>query len=73
MGKNYVKYFIDYKNDEKVKPLCMLPNMSGHTRSSKCMSFLMSGKFNRIWNKVSNSIKKGFYSESVHNEKYLRK
>ena len=29
-------------------------------------------KFNRIWNTV-NSIKKGFHSGSVHNEKYLRK
>ena len=28
-------------------------------------------KYNKIWYKVSNSIKKGFNSEPVYNEKYL--
>ena len=31
-GKKAFKRFIDYKDDEKVKPLClMLPKMSGYT------------------------------------------
>ena len=29
-------------------------------------------KYNEIWDKVSNTIKKGFDSEPVYNEKYLR-
>ena len=29
-------------------------------------------KYNKIWNKVSNSIKKGFDSEPVYHEKYLK-
>ena len=29
-------------------------------------------KYNEIWDKVSNTIKKGFDSEPVYSEKYLR-
>ena len=41
------------------------------------MSFLIKdyellGKYNRIWDKLNNSIKKGFDSEPVYNEKYLK-
>ena len=41
------------------------------------MSFLIKdgellGKYNEIWEKVSNSIKKGFDSEPVYKEKYLK-
>ena len=32
----------------------------------------MLKKYNKIWNKASSSIKKGFDSESVHNEEYLK-
>ena len=43
---------------------------------TKCMSFLIKDndflkRYYKIWNKVSNSIKKGFDSKLVHNEKYL--
>ena len=39
------------------------------------MSFLIGNeellkKYNEIWDKVSNRIKKGFASQHVHNEKY---
>ena len=38
-------YFIGYKDDEKVKPLCiMLPKMSGSTKNfdeTKCLYFLI--------------------------------
>ena len=41
------------------------------------MSFLIKDnelleKYNKIWDKVSNRIKKGFGIESVYNEKYLK-
>ena len=41
---------------------------------SKYMSFLVKDKellekYNEIWNKISNVIKKGFHSESVYNQK----
>ena len=44
---------------------------------TKYMSFLIKGdelleKYNEIWEKVKNIIKKEFDSESVHNEKYLK-
>ena len=29
-------------------------------------------RFNKIWNKVSNSIKKGFDSETIYNKKFLK-
>ena len=58
----------------------MLPKIIGYTKSfakTKFMSSLMKdaellGKYNKIWNKVSNSIRKGFDSEPVYNEKYLK-
>ena len=44
---------------------------------TKYMCFLIENnelleKQNEIWNKVSNAIKKGFDSESVYSEKYLK-
>ena len=65
--KKGLKYFIGYKDDEKVKPLCiMLPKMSGYTKSfneTKYMSILIKEdelleKYNKIWYKVRDSIKK---------------
>ena len=43
---------------------------------TKYMSFLIKDvalleKYNEIWRKVSNSIKKGFDSQPVHNKKHL--
>ena len=29
-------------------------------------------KYNNIWDKISNTIKNGFYNESLYNEKYLK-
>ena len=58
---------IGYKNDEVVPPLCiMLPKMSGFVRvldKSKNMTFLIKNKlwlkkYNKIWDKVSNTMKK---------------
>ena len=61
------KYFIGHKNDEKVKPFCiMLPKMNGYLENcgeSKYMFFLIKDdelleKHNNVYDKTSNSIKK---------------
>ena len=66
-GKKGFKYFIGYKDERKVRPLCMiLPKMTAYRRDSdetKYMSFLIKDeelleKYNEIWNKVISSIKK---------------
>ena len=65
----------------KIRPLsAFLPKISTYTRDfdeTKYMSFLIKDdellkKYNEIWEKVKNSIKKEFDSEPVYNEKYLK-
>ena len=65
---------------KKIRPLFVfLPKMSQYRRDfdkTKCMSFLikdekLSEKYNKIWKKFSNIIKREFDSESVYHEKYL--
>ena len=54
--------------------------MSAYRRDfdkTKCMSFLIKDeklleKYNEIWKKVSNIIKKKFHSNPVYNEKYIK-
>ena len=54
--------------------------MSAYRRDfdeTKYISFLIKDnllleKYNEIWQKIKNSLKKEFYSESVYNEKYLK-
>ena len=64
-----------------VKKLCKLrPKMSAYRRDfdeTKYMSSLIKDdelleKYNEIWKKVSNSIKKVFDSELAYNENYLK-
>ena len=58
----------------------MLPKMSAYRRDSDENQYFfldkrngeLLQKYNEIWNKVSNTIKKGFDSKLVYNEKYLR-
>ena len=66
-GKKGFKCFTDSTDDEKVKPLfMMLPKMSAYEKcfdETKYMSFLIKYdellvKYNKIWDKVRNSIKK---------------
>ena len=80
-SKKGFKYFIGYKYIKKVRSLrVILPKISAYRRDfdeTKYMSFLIkNGKlletYNKICDKVSNAIKKGFDSELVYNEKYLR-
>ena len=58
----------------------MLPKMSAYRRDfdeTKYTSFMIKNKellekYNDIWEKVRNSIKKGFDGEPVYNEKYTK-
>ena len=58
----------------------VLPKMSGYVKlfdETKYISFLIKdsellGKYNEIWNKANNVIKKGFDSKQVYNEKELK-
>ena len=80
-GKKGFKYFIGYKDGKKIRPLCIfLPNMSAYRKDfdeSKYISFLIKDdelleKYNEIWEKIKNSLKKEFDSEPGYNEKYLK-
>ena len=66
---------------KKIRPLCIFfPKLSEYRKDfdeSKCMSFLIKNeklleKYNEIWKKVTNIIKKEFGSKPVSNEKYLK-
>ena len=78
--KKGFKYFIGYRDAKKISPLCIFfSKVSTYRRDfdgTKYMSFLIKDdelleKYNEIWTKIKNSIKKEFDSEPVHNEKYL--
>ena len=80
-GKKGFKYFIGYKDARKIKPLCIfLPKMSAYRKDfneTKYLSFLIKEdklleKYNEIWEKFKNIIKKECDSEPVYNEKYLK-
>ena len=76
------KYFIGYKEDEIVKPLCIiLPQMSRYIKyfenGGKNMSFVIKDddlldKYNEIWNKIKKTWNKKFNSMSVYDEKYIK-
>ena len=64
-----------------MKPLCIfLPKISAYRKDldeTKYISFLIKDdelleKYNDIWEKVKNSLKKEFDSDSEHNEKHLK-
>ena len=81
----YVKkgfnYFIGYKEDEEGKPLSiLLPKMSGYIKcfdEANYMYFLVEDKkllkvYDKIRDKISNIMQKGFDSEPIYNERYLK-
>ena len=81
--KNSHKYFIGYKDDDVIRPLCIkLPRMIGYVKcfdSNKTMSFKVSDDkllktYNRIWERVSSLMNIGFDSEPVYddNDKYIK-
>ena len=70
------KYFIGYKEDEIVKPLCIiLPQMNGYIKyfenGGKNMSFLIKNnevweKYEDIWDVIKNKQSIKFHSESIY-------
>ena len=81
--KNLFKYFIGYKDDDVIRPLCVkLPQMTGLAR--KCdenatMSFRTNNKqllknYNKIWEKVETLLKIELESKPVYggDDKYIK-
>ena len=76
------KAFIDYREGEIVKSLCIiLPQMSGYIKyfenDSKSMSFLIKDdeewdKQDEIWNVIKDKLGIKFHSESVYEYRYLK-
>ena len=73
------KYFIGYKEGEIIKPLCIiLPQMTGYIRYfEKIMSFLIKdddvlGKYNKIWDKIKETLSIKFNSMPVYDEQYIK-
>ena len=74
------KYFIDYKEDDIVKPLCIiLLQMSGYIKyfenGGKNMSFVIKDvldKYNEVWNKIKKTLKITFQSIPIYNKKYIK-
>ena len=74
------KYFIDYQEDEIVKPLCIiLPEMNGYIKYfenfGKNMSFMLKDgnvldKYNKIWDKIQNKLNIKFHSKPVYEKIY---
>ena len=66
------KYFIGYKEDEIVKPLCIILSlMSGYITyfesTGKNISFVIKdgdvlGRYNEIWNKIKKTLNIKFHS-----------
>ena len=76
------KYFISYKEDEIVKPLCIiLPQMTGYIKyfenGGKKMSFMIKeddvlDKYNKIWGKTKNKLNIKFHSIPVYDRNMER-
>ena len=76
------KYFIGYREDEIVKPLCIiLPKMSGYIKyfenGGKNMSFMIKDgnildKYNEIWDKIKEKLSIKFHSKPVYDQTYIK-
>ena len=76
------KYFIGYKDDNVVRPLCIiLPQISRYIKyfenERQNMSFMIEDdgvlvKYNEIWNKIKKTLSIKFHSTPVYNEKYIK-
>ena len=77
------KYFIGYKEEEIVKPLCLiLPQMTGYIKCfenrGKNMSFVIKDdddvldRHNEIWEKIKEKLNIKFHSIPVYDEKYVK-
>ena len=75
------KYFIGYKDDNVVRPLCIvLPQISRYIKyfenGRQKMSFMIEDdrilvKYNEIWNKIKKTLNIKFHNIPVYNEKYV--
>ena len=77
------KCFIGYINETDAFPIPLrikIPQMNGYVKyfnDNKCMNLLVHDdevlkKYNKIWDKISNLLKKGINSERVYNDKYIK-
>ena len=76
------KYFIGYKEDEIVRPLCIiLPQMNGYIKyfenGGKNMSFLIKNdevweKYEDIWDAIKNKLGIKFHREPIYEKKILK-
>ena len=77
------KCFIGYINETDAFPIPLrikIPQMNGYVKyfnHNKCMNLLVHDdevlkKYNKIWDKISNLLKKGINSERVYNDKYIK-
>ena len=66
-SKKWFTYFVSYEDAKKIKPLCIfLSNMSAYRKNfdeTKYISFSIKDnelleKYNEVWEKVKNSLKK---------------
>ena len=74
------KYYIGYKNDDEIKPLCVImPQMTGYVKyfddGGKNMSFISEclnvyDKYSAIWNKIEKLLKIKFSVNPVRDDKY---
>ena len=80
-GKQDFKYFIGYRDNKEIRPLCIFfLEMSTYKRYSdktKYMYFMIEDKKNfdkymTIWEKLSNIIKTNFNSELIYNKLHLK-
>ena len=79
---NGSKYFIGYKEDNIIRPLCIiLPQMSGYIKYfndvGKNMSFKIETdnvflEYNEIWNKIKRTLGIRFHSQVIYDEKYIK-
>ena len=80
--KNTIKYFIGYIDNNEIKPCIRLPQMIGYVKyfnDDKVMSFKVTdkkllNKYNKIWEKVEESLNVKFESKPIYGEddKYIK-
>ena len=76
------QHFIGYQKGEFVTPLCIiLPQMSGYIKYfGKCgknISFMIKDgnildKYNKIWDKIKETLSIKFHSKPVYDERYIK-
>ena len=75
------KYFIEYQDDEIIKPLCIiLPQMSGYIKyfeTVEKMYFIIKDdsvleKYSKIWDKIKKKVNIKFHRILVYDETYIK-